>query len=133
MSPSSAAHAAEQTPSSSGCRTLRLIRQSRALPRYVREYLYENEGGESCSFGSIAADTDSWWSVTLSVPDGEPERDGNTLFLRLARHGALPAGYRGEAEMEIALPASEVDAIVALLTGVVKQAHSNGTLRPSVS
>jgi hypothetical protein len=136
MLPSLAAHPTELLPPSSDCRTLRLIRRSSVAPQRVRERqygFYEREGGESRSLGSIAVDTDSWWSATLSMPRGEPARDGDTLFLRFARHGALPVGYRGETELELALPASEVDAIVALLTGVVKQAHEDGTLPAFVS
>ena len=87
---------------------------------------YEAGGNERCVLGSVTTDAGSWWSVVLAVPGDTPA--GNTLFVRLARHGPTPADYRGAIEAELSLPASEVDSVVVLLTGVIDQARRDGVL-----
>lgn len=90
---------------------------------------YEGEGSQRLSVGSVSVASDAWWSAVLSVP----EIDAGTLFLQLQRHGALPSSYRGDAGAELSLPASEVDAVVTLLAGVLAQARRDGVLPARVS
>jgi hypothetical protein len=107
---------------------------SRAAPRAqvmpAEELRYEDEGSERCSLGAVAVDVGAWWSAALSVPAADARAEDGTLFLRLERHGPVPASYRGDVEAEVTLPAAEVDAVLALLSGVVDQARQDGVLRP---
>ncbi|HEX5830114.1 MAG TPA: hypothetical protein VFY16_03975 [Gemmatimonadaceae bacterium] len=99
-----------------------------APPRVVREPEpgeYENEGSEQRSTGAVAVGGGAWWSATLAVP---MPADG-AAFLRVERHGAVPAGYRGAGESaELSLPAGEAGAVVVLLAGLVAQARRDGVL-----
>ncbi|MDB4916108.1 MAG: hypothetical protein JWM95_3752 [Gemmatimonadetes bacterium] len=99
-------------------------------PLRVRESVprYENGGDVRFSQGSMSVGGEAWWSVTLSVPEGPEVMAEDIVFLQLERHGALPAGYRGETEVHVSLPRAEVDGVVALLAGVVDQAHQSGVL-----
>jgi hypothetical protein len=86
---------------------------------------YEAEGSERRSVGSIATGPGAWWSATLSAPVA----DGGVVFVQLERHGPRPAGYRGSEEAaDFSVPAGEVDALLALLAGVVAQARRDGVL-----
>lgn len=95
----------------------------------VREWPlhYENEGSVQLSSGSVSLGAGAWWSISLSVP-GDAGTADDALFVRLERHGARPAGYRGSVEADLTLPRSEIDAIVMLLAGVVDQARRDGVL-----
>ena len=86
----------------------------------VREWplRYEDEGSERVSMGSVSVGTEAWWSVALSVPDGNGGSLAETVFLRFERHGAQPSDYRGGVVGELTLPRMEVDAIAVLLGGV---------------
>jgi hypothetical protein len=99
-------------------------------PLCVREqaFRYESEGSARLSQGAVSVGPEAWWSVALSVPDAEGHRPDDTLFLQLERHGVPPADYRGDTEIQLSLPRSEVDAVVALLAGVVSEAHRSGSL-----
>jgi len=96
----------------------------------VREWppRYEDEGSERIARGSVSVGAEAWWSVALSIPDGSGGSLADTVFLRLQRHGAHPPDYRGDVVGELTLPRTEVDAIAALLAGVVEQARRNGVL-----
>ena len=86
---------------------------------------YEPEGSERRALGSVSVAGGAWWSVTLTAPMS----DGDTVLLTVERHGAMPAGCRAESDdVEIFVPAGELDAIVALLAGVVAQARRDGVL-----
>jgi hypothetical protein len=85
---------------------------------------YENESSERRSTGSVSVAPGEWWSAVLSAPI----TDGGTLFLQLERRGAVPASYRGATDAELSLPEGEIDAVIALLQGVVAQARQDGVL-----
>jgi hypothetical protein len=108
--------------------TSRTAPRTHVMPAQVLRY--EDEGSERCSLGAVAVDVGAWWSAALSVPMGDVRAEDGTLFLRLERHGPVPASYRGDVEAEVTLPATEVGAVVALLGGVVDQARQDGVLRP---
>lgn len=92
-------------------------------------HVYEDESSERRSSGSVSVGAGAWWSATLSVP---VERGAPRAYVRLARHGV--GGTRpedgGEESEDFAVPASEVDAVLVLLGGVVRQARRNGVLPP---
>jgi len=85
---------------------------------------YENESSERRSSGSVSVAPGEWWSATLTAPI----TDAGTLFVELERRGATPASYRGEGSAELSVPEAEIDAVIALLAGVVAQARQDGVL-----
>jgi hypothetical protein len=88
-------------------------------------FLYESEGSEHRSLGSISIEAGARWTATLTVPI--PPR--SIAFLQLERRGDLPAGYLGAEESALlSLPIGETEAVIALLTGVVAQARRDGVL-----
>jgi hypothetical protein len=101
----------------------------------VREWplRYEQEGSERIARGAVTLPADAWWSVALTVPDGHQHADDDAVFVRMERHGPLPVGYVGSAEIQLSLPRSEIDAIVVLLGGVVEQAHRDAVLSARAS
>lgn len=95
--------------------------------RVIREIspAYESEGSEHRTLGTVSMSDDARWTATLTVPI--PER--NVAFVELERRGALPEGYRGSEESaHLSLPLGELDAIVALLAGVIADARTDGVL-----
>jgi hypothetical protein len=87
---------------------------------------YEPEGSERRTLGSVDVAPDARWMATLTVPIP----DDGVVFVHLERRGTLPAGYRGSEETAaFSLPASETEALVALLAGVTAQARREGVLR----
>lgn len=95
--------------------------------------VYESEGTERLSLGSMAVGGESWWSGSVAVPETAGGRLDETLFLRLERYGPAPTGYRGEAEVECSLPVREIDVVVSLMTNVVEQARHAGILPTAAS
>lgn len=100
--------------------------------RMVRENItpsshYESEGSERRTLGSIPVNAVARWTATLTVPiDG-----ADVAFLQVARRGPLPPGYRGaEESVLLSLPTGEVDAVIALVAGVVAHARRDGVLPP---
>jgi hypothetical protein len=54
---------------------------------------------------------------------------GTSSFVELQRRGALPEGYRGSEESaHLSLPLAELDALAALLAGVIDQARRDGVV-----
>jgi hypothetical protein len=100
-----------------------MVRESDA--RYDPTGRYESEGSERRSLGSVPVATDARWTATLTVP--MPSRA--VAFFQVERRGELPAGYRGAEESAfLSLPIGEVDALIALVTGVIAQARRDGVL-----
>lgn len=108
----------------------RASRRSGRAQLCVRERIreYEDEGNVRLSQGSLSVDAGAWWSVALSAPD---DTGDETLFVQLDRHGAVPAGYRGDVQVHLSVPRSELDVVVRLLAGVVEQARDNGVIPPA--
>ena len=88
---------------------------------------YEGEGSEHRTLGSISVTADAHWTATLIVPI--PVR--GVVFLDLERRGPLPTGYRGSEESaHFSVPLGEIDAVAALLTGIVADARRDRVLPP---
>jgi len=120
--PSRARRTAERTPE---------LRPSRPWCGYVvREErpafaTYDAEGSERRALGSIEVAAGARWMATLTVPIP----DDGVAFLHLERSGAAPLGYRGgEERADFSAPVAEVEALVALLAGIVAQARRDGVL-----
>ena len=108
-------------------RRLLVIRPTPVREPNPRFGAYEPESSERRALGSIPVSPDAHWNATLTVP-----MTGGVAFVDLERRGELPAGYRGgEERAQLALPEGEVDALVALLSGVVAHARRDGVLPPS--
>ena len=92
---------------------------------YLVSRRYEDEGSERTSTGAINLTPDTAWRATLSVP--LPDADG--VFLRIERTGRLPDGYRGAEESAgLSVPVKELDAVMAVLAGVIAQARRDGVV-----
>jgi hypothetical protein len=104
----------------------KLASSGRVVREDVSNYAsYEAEGSERRSIGTINVTADARWLATLTVPIS----DSRVAFVHVERHGALPAGYRGNEESaHFSLPIDETDALVALLAGIVDQARRDGVL-----
>lgn len=100
-------------------------------PAVVREWApaYEDEGSTTQSRGAVTVSRDGWWSIALTVPIALRSAAEQPVLIRLERHGA-PTPAAGGTAHEVVVPATEVDAVVALLAGVVEQARRDGVLPP---
>lgn len=88
---------------------------------------YEPESTERRALGSISVTKAAHWEATLTVPAA----DADVVFLQVERQGPLPDGYLGSQEtIDVSLPIGEVDALLALLTGIVADARRDGVLPP---
>lgn len=104
-----------------------LVRSRVVREASARYGTYEPESSERRALGSVSISADAHWTATLTVPMA-----GGVAFVDLERRGALPRGYRGgEERAQLALPVGEVDALVALLSGVVAHARRDGVLPSS--
>ena len=84
---------------------------------------YEAESSERRAVGSVSVTGGGWWSASVTVPIADPV----AAFLHVERLGDLPAGYRGgEDAAGLAMPVGEVEAVVALLTGLIRHARADG-------
>jgi hypothetical protein len=93
-------------------------------PRYGA---YEPESSERRALGSIPVAPDARWDATLTVPIS-----GQVAFLQLERRGELPPNYRGgEESVTLALPLTELDALMTLISGVIEQARRDGVVSSS--
>jgi hypothetical protein len=85
---------------------------------------YQEETSERRSTGSVSTESGGRWMATLSVPITGGR---GIVFCTLERHDES-----GEDDplrcSEIALPEHEIDAVLALLRGVVRQARRDGVL-----
>jgi hypothetical protein len=110
------------------------VRRSDRPTTCVREWThpYEDEGSERRSLGSVAVGGGAWWSIALTVPASTASAREDVVLVRLERHGEMPAGVPSSAADALLLPASEIEAVLLLLAGVVDQARRDGVL-PSAS
>jgi hypothetical protein len=68
------------------------------------------------------------WEGTITVPT--PGAD--VVFIQVERQGPLPDGYLGSQEtIDLSLPVGEIDALLALLAGIVAHARRDGVLPPA--
>ena len=98
------------------------------IRRAVREpgaARYEPEGSERRTLGSISVAPDAHWAATLTVPiPGE-----RVAFIHVERHGPLPADYSGSEEVAaFSVPVTEIEALLAVLSGVAAHARRDGGL-----
>lgn len=98
--------------------------------RCVRETTprYEDEGSVRESRGAVSVQRGAWWSAALDVPINHHGPADDRVQLRLERHGAAMAGQASEARVDLVIRLSELDAVVALVAGVVQQARRDGVL-----
>lgn len=94
----------------------------------VREWSggYEDEGSEQIARGAMAVARDGWWTAALSVPL-DAARGALPVTIRLTRLGP-DAGQALAAEVLVQVTEREIDAVVALLGGIVAQARRDGVL-----
>ena len=105
-------------------RRLMVLRPTPVREPNPRFGTYEPESSERRALGSIPVSADAHWNATLTVP-----MTGDVAFVDLERRGELPRDYRGgEERAQLALPVRELDALVALLAGVVAQARRDGVI-----
>jgi hypothetical protein len=103
-----------------------VVSESRGHYRTTPEY--ESEGSERRSLGSVDVASDARWTGTLAVPIV----NADVAFFQFERRGATPPNYRGSEESAaFSLPIAEADAVVALLSGLVAQARTDGVLPQS--
>lgn len=94
-------------------------------PQYFGRGSYDDEGSERSSTGSVIVGEDSYWRATISVP--VPKAD--TVFVKIEREGALPEGYVGAEETASwSMPVGEVDLVMELLAGVIRQGRRDGVI-----
>ena len=101
--------------------TLSLLREDRAPPRTSR-ISYENEGSDRVSRGSVTLTSGGWWFSKLVVPMAGDQ----SALLTIGRQG--PGASIGPEEATLVVPRGEADAMLALLTGIISQARSDGVL-----
>lgn len=101
--------------------------EERAARPAARRARYENEMSERRARGAVPLSPGAWWTGSLAVPveGGEP-----LAYFQLERHdtGAAEEGRSEVACSDFVVPATEVDAVLALLAGVVSQARRDGVL-----
>lgn len=97
-------------------------------PRSIAAGGYEDEGAERVSRASLAVTTEAWWTASLVVPLERDVGAAPIAFLRLERHGAPLAAYRGDVEIEFSVPAAELGSVATLLSGLIEQGRRDGTL-----
>lgn len=88
--------------------------------------MYDAEGSERKSSGSVAVGAEAWWFASLTVPMSE---EGGFALLHVERRGVLPGGYRGDDGAAFSVPEAEVGAVLTALYGLVEQARQDGVLR----
>jgi hypothetical protein len=106
-----------------------LVRRGLVVSEPSRQYRttpeYESEGSERRSLGSVDVASDARWTGMLTVPIV----NADVAFFQLERRGETPPNYRGAEETAaFSLPIAEADAVVALLSGLVAQARTDGVL-----
>jgi hypothetical protein len=86
---------------------------------------YEAEGSEQRTLGTVAVTPDARWQGTLTVPIP----GARVAFIQVERSGALPPDYRGSEETAaFSVPVGEIDAVLAVFTGLVASARNDGVL-----
>ena len=94
-------------------------------PKYFGKGSYDDEGSERSSTGSVIVGEDSYWRATISVPI--PKAD--TVFVKIEREGTLPAGYMGAEETASwSMPMAELDLVMKVLAGVIRQGRRDGVI-----
>jgi hypothetical protein len=107
-------------------RAARTVRESE--PSASGAPRYETEGSERRTLGTVAVAPDAQWAGTLTVPIP----GAHVAFIQIERSGPLPAGYRGSEETAaFSVPVGEIDAVLAVLAGLVASARGDGVLPSS--
>lgn len=89
----------------------------------ARRNQYEPEGSDRRATGSVSLSSGGWWSADLIVAI----RREDEILLTLRRHGA--PGREGDDEsIDLRLRSADVEALPALLNGVITQARRDGVL-----
>jgi hypothetical protein len=84
---------------------------------------YEPEGGDSRATGSVSLRGGGWWSADLIVSI----RRADDILLTIHRHGAPGQDDDGPG-VDLRLRPADLEALPALLNGVIAQARRDGVL-----
>jgi hypothetical protein len=88
----------------------------------VGQIHYEPEGSDSRATGSVSLQGGGWWSADLIVST----RRADDILLSIQRHGT--PGQEDAAGVDIRLRPADLEALPALLNGVIAQARRDGVL-----
>ncbi|MDB4884954.1 MAG: hypothetical protein JWN79_392 [Gemmatimonadetes bacterium] len=109
-------------PAEQGRRAVTACRVRERPPRY------EDEGSVRESRGAVSLPGGAWWAASLSAPLGHGTAGDADVRVRLGRHGAGRSDALEAASVDLLVSADELDAVVALLAGIVGQARRDGVL-----
>ena len=84
---------------------------------------YEPEGSDCRATGSVSLRSGGWWSADLVVSI----RGGNEILLTIERHGA-PGQEDDGTSVDLCLGHGDLEALPALLSGLIAQARRDGVL-----
>lgn len=101
--------------------SLQLLRENHVSPEVPRP-AYESEGSERVSRGSVTLPSGGRWSATLEVS----MRDDQGALLTMIRSG--PGLGPAPSDASVMIPPGEADALLTLLTGLIKQARGDRVL-----
>jgi hypothetical protein len=101
--------------------SLHLLREDHIAPEVPRP-VYEREGSERVSRGSVTLLSGGRWSATLEVRMQDDQ--GALLTVKRSGPGVGPA----PSDASLMIPPGEADALLTLLTGLVEQARADGVL-----
>lgn len=104
---------------------LRIVREDQVPPGDPSPS-YEDEGSDLVSRGSVTLPSGGCWSASVEVRMGAEQ--GALLTVNRSGSGAGPA----PTEASLMIPPGEADALLALLTGLIRQARSDGVLEGNV-
>lgn len=85
---------------------------------------YQPEHSERQVSGSVPLGADSRWFGTLAVP----MTGDQSALVTIEREGQTPAGAPDVPSIEMVIPTGEIEAVLALLRGLVAQARTDGVL-----
>lgn len=104
-------------PASAGCVVIPRVRE--------RSPRYEDEGSVREARGAVTLPDGDWWSGALTVPVDAVAAEGAVARITLQRHGAVrgSAGATPDAGVDLLVRVTDLDALVTLLDGVVRQAR----------
>jgi hypothetical protein len=107
-----------------GARPMWLLREA-SLPPGASPGSYESEGSERVARGSVMLPSGACWLSKLEVP----MNGGELALLTVCRQG--PGQSLSPDEASLVIPASEVDALLALLNGLFAQARRDRVIDPA--
>jgi hypothetical protein len=104
-----------------GARPMWLLREA-SLPPDTSQASYESEGSERVARGSVMLPSGACWLARLEVPITGSELALLTVCRQAPEQSLSPD------EASLVIPASEVNALLALLNGLFAQARRDGVM-----